>query len=153
MNIGIAENVKWLRMERAGQESLAQYVSRIRHEKGLSLTQVQARSGDTIASSYVSRIENGWVKNPSAAKLCALARGLGVSEDELFAIARGTKEPEGFRESRFWTLYQEVQKIQDEAQRRLVEGMLDGVFRAVNEFPDKKADSFSPRPEAARKSH
>ncbi len=54
-----------------------------------------ARRGNKIASSYVSRIENG-VADPTGItpkKLSALALGLGVPEEEIFAIARGLVPP------------------------------------------------------------
>lgn len=149
MNQFSVENVKCYFV---AKESLALYVSRVRREKGLSLTQVEAKSGRALSSSYVSRIENGYVSNPSASKLRALARGLGVNEDELFAVARGVAAPEEFRESRFWDLFEECQQIENKAHRQLVDEMLDGVIRAVRALPKKRpADSASP-PEAVRRS-
>jgi transcriptional regulator with XRE-family HTH domain len=70
-------------------ESLADFVRRVRSEKGFSLSDVRRNSGLQIANSYVSRIENGEVTNVTPEKLKALAKGLKVSEDEIFAIARG----------------------------------------------------------------
>lgn len=71
-------------------ETLADYVSRVRvQEKHLSLTAVGRNSGGQIDGSYVSRIENGIVTNVSPEKLSALAKGLDVPEDEIFAVARG----------------------------------------------------------------
>lgn len=70
-------------------ESLANYVKRVRADKGFSLADVRRNSGLEIANSYISRIENGEVTNVTPQKLRALARGLGVSEDEIFAVARG----------------------------------------------------------------
>lgn len=58
-------------------------------EKGLSSRDVQARSGNKIADSYVNKITSGKTKNPSISKTQALAVGLGVDEDEVFKIARG----------------------------------------------------------------
>src|SRR6266511_3274709 len=75
---------------RQSTESLADYVRRIRNEKGLSLVDVSGRSGGAIGRTHINRIENGFTTNPSPRKLRALARGLGVPEEELFAIARGT---------------------------------------------------------------
>jgi len=71
---------------------LADYVKRIRNSARLSLLDVErqsAHSGYKIAGSYVSRIENGVARNPSKDKLIGLAKGLGVPEEELFAVARG----------------------------------------------------------------
>ena len=75
---------------RKKKETLSDFVRRIRSEKNLSLMSVQRRSGGQIAGSYVSRIENGYILNVTPKKLRALAKGLGVSEDEVFAIARGS---------------------------------------------------------------
>jgi transcriptional regulator with XRE-family HTH domain len=85
-------------MDREQPESLADYVRGARSRARLSLLDVErqsARSGYKIAGSYVSRIENGIARNPSKDKLVGLARGLGVPEEEVFAIARGKsmKEP------------------------------------------------------------
>lgn len=70
----------------------ADYVRDIRDEKGLSLKDVEIRSGGTITRGYVSQIENRQVlgENVTPRKLKSLAKGLGVSEDELFAMVRGT---------------------------------------------------------------
>ena len=75
---------------RKKKEALSDFVRRIRSEKNLSLMNVNRRSGGHIAGSYVSRIENGYILNVTPKKLRALAKGLGVSEDEVFAMARGS---------------------------------------------------------------
>jgi transcriptional regulator with XRE-family HTH domain len=77
------------------QEDLADYVRRIRSLKGLSQNDVErgSRSGglDGISSAYIGQIEVRQVLGDSltAKKLSALARGLHVSEDEIFDVARG----------------------------------------------------------------
>ncbi|HEY9285912.1 MAG TPA: helix-turn-helix transcriptional regulator [Pyrinomonadaceae bacterium] len=76
-------------MERA--ETLAEFVSRVRQERRLSLNDVVRQSGNQIANSHVSRIENGLTTNVTTEKLRALAKGLGVSEEEIFTVARGGK--------------------------------------------------------------
>jgi transcriptional regulator with XRE-family HTH domain len=73
-------------------EKLPDYIRRIRAEKGLSTADVEKKSGFTVTDGYVSHIENGRVKNVSPEKLRALAKGLGVSEDEIFAIVRGANK-------------------------------------------------------------
>ncbi|MGB7925550.1 MAG: helix-turn-helix transcriptional regulator [Pyrinomonadaceae bacterium] len=75
-------------------ESLADYVRRVRQEKRFSTTEVERQSGGDISDAYVTRIENGYVRNVSPEKLRALAKGLQVSEDEIFAVVRG-KSAEG----------------------------------------------------------
>src|ERR1051325_33793 len=74
-------------------ESLGEYVRRVRTAKGLSTTDVEtvSRRGGAkgISDAYVTRIENGQVTNVSPAKLEALAQGLGVNPEELYAVVRG----------------------------------------------------------------
>jgi len=70
------------------RESLEDFVRRVRKEKGLSTPDIERISGGTITDGYVSQIENGYIKNVSPEKLIALAKGLGVSEEEIFAVAR-----------------------------------------------------------------
>jgi transcriptional regulator with XRE-family HTH domain len=70
-------------------ESLADYVRRMRHEKDLSLADVSERSGNRIGRTHINRIENGELTNVGFDKLRALAKGLGVPEEEVFAVARG----------------------------------------------------------------
>lgn len=72
-------------------EKLHDYIRRVRADKGLSTADVEKKSGFTVTDGYVSHIENGRVKNVSPEKLRALAKGLGVSEEEIFAVARGAK--------------------------------------------------------------
>ena len=61
---------------------------------------------------------------PSARKLAALAKGLGISEDELNARSRGISEPDGFRESGFWELFREYEKLKKPLHKKTVDGYL-----------------------------
>jgi transcriptional regulator with XRE-family HTH domain len=73
-------------------ESLGDFIRRVRTEKGLSLADVEresARHGRRIAGSYVNRIENGVSNRPTADRLEAIARGLRIPVEELFAHATG----------------------------------------------------------------
>lgn len=88
-HIVIADDSKLSPVNSKSKENLADYVRRVRAEKKLSTTDVERQSGHKISDSYVTRIENSYVKNVSPEKLQALAKGLGVSEEEIFAIARG----------------------------------------------------------------
>lgn len=74
------------------RESIADFVRRVRREKDYSLAKVREQSGGNIAPSYLHKIESGDVKNVSPEKLSALAKGLGIPEDEIFAVARGKGE-------------------------------------------------------------
>jgi transcriptional regulator with XRE-family HTH domain len=69
--------------------SLPEFVRNIRAEKRLSVTDVERNSGGEISDSYVSRIESGIVANVSPEKLDALAKGLGISTDVIYRVARG----------------------------------------------------------------
>lgn len=91
MQNGDIENNKVSVVNKKRDESLSDFVRRVRNEKGYSLDKVQQLSLNSINASYVSRIENGQVLQESitAKKLRALAKGLGVPEEEIFAVARG----------------------------------------------------------------
>jgi len=68
---------------------LGDYIREVTDRKDLSDREVARRSRSGITPSYIGNIKNGRVDNPSVKKLQALARGLGVPEDELFRVARG----------------------------------------------------------------
>lgn len=72
-------------------DSLAGFVRKTMEEKNLTLRDVERNSGKTITHSYVNKIKNGISTNPSSSTLRALARGLKVDEEKVFAIARGQK--------------------------------------------------------------
>ena len=78
-------------VEASMSESLADYVQRIRNKKNISTLKVEEQSKGKITNSYVSKIENGYITNVSPEKLKALAKGLGVPEEEVFTVARGSK--------------------------------------------------------------
>lgn len=79
--------------EQAGStEDLRQYVKRTLKLKRLSLRDVQRQSGGSITQGYVGAIIKGTNSNLTVDKLKALARGLGVDEDEIFLVARGAQE-------------------------------------------------------------
>jgi len=84
------------------QKKLAEFVRKTRKEKGLSTPDVERNSGNTITDGYVSQIENLYIKNVSPEKLTALAKGLGIAEEEIFSIVRGKEpNPEAMVEERF----------------------------------------------------
>jgi transcriptional regulator with XRE-family HTH domain len=125
------------------RETLADLVRRVRNEKRLSLREVSLRSGGEIANSHISRIENGESTNLTTEKLQALAKGLGIPEEEIFAVARGKsvsgdlqldelKLVEYFRvlppESREILLaYAEMMSARTSAKGRRVPGVAKGV--------------------------
>ena len=100
--------------KQAVRETLAEYVRRVRGEKRLSLEDVQRNSrrhGAGISRGYVSQIENGYYRNPTPEKLRGLAAGLGVSEEELFALARGEASASisEFQQGEYEKMFEDVQ--------------------------------------------
>jgi transcriptional regulator with XRE-family HTH domain len=88
--------------EKAAMENLGPYVRRMLREKGLTLSDVTRRAGGEISRGYVCEISRGHLSSPTVRKLQALARGLDVAEDEIFAVARGAPDTDHvFVEARF----------------------------------------------------
>ena len=73
-------------------ETVGDFVRRIRTEKNMSCEDVSKRSArkeQRISGSYINRIENNPALKPTADRLKALADGLGVPAQEVFARAVG----------------------------------------------------------------
>lgn len=122
------------------RETLADYVRRVRHAKRLTLHDVEKNSGGGITNSYTSRIENGYVTNVTPEKLQALAKGLGVSEQEIFDVARGKVAENGLESSDFAALYYEYSELPEQA-RREVTPIKDAVFEVFRaEIRRRKAE-------------
>lgn len=98
-------------------EDLADYLRRVRNEKGVSQRDVEVKSGNRISKGYIGQIENREVLGHSVTpqKLQALAVGLGVSEDEIFAVARGKplSQPEVF-DSEIYVMFRGFDELSDE---------------------------------------
>ena len=90
---------------------------RVRNEKGMSQRDVEIKSGNRISKGYIGQIENREVLGHSVTpqKLQALAVGLGVSEDEVFAVARGKSLaiPEVF-DSEIYVMFRGFDELSDE---------------------------------------
>ena len=73
------------------KERLGDAVKRIRDDKNLSLEDVRRKSGNTLATSYLNRIENNQVAADviSIGKLQALAKGLDEPIGKLIELALG----------------------------------------------------------------
>ena len=101
-------------------ESLGDFIRRIRRGKNLSCADVSRRSARKpqrrISGSYINRIENNPKLRVTADRLKALADGLDVPADELFARSVGL-----------------VQGDEDAAEVRLL-------ARFRNLSPERKAD-------------
>jgi transcriptional regulator with XRE-family HTH domain len=70
-------------------QGLAAYVSEKMQRQNLSLHDVAKRSGRRISHATVANVVNATSKEVKASTLAGLAKGLGVSEDEIVAVARG----------------------------------------------------------------
>ena len=70
--------------------ALGIFIKKVRQEKRLSQEKVANIAG--LARSYISRLEDGEFKSPSAMVLIKLAKGLGVSHEALFQAAGYTPE-------------------------------------------------------------
>lgn len=73
----------------ATRESFGEFVTRVLHEKNLSLSDVERRSEKAISDSYLSYIIQEKGRNLTLSKLKALALGLGVSEVMILNAACG----------------------------------------------------------------
>ncbi len=74
-------------------EKLRAFIEEVMKKEGLTNADVQRRSGGEITDSYLIDIRKGKTKHISVEKLNALAKGLGVSNVELFRVASGEDIP------------------------------------------------------------
>lgn len=119
------------------QETLGEFITRMLSEKNLSMYQVEKRTHGAISQSYANRIKNGQIPTPSAAKLSALAKGLGVPESELLAAA-GIGKPSQVdiaheRLAHIESIYQGMPKTKQEKADYLIEILEREIERLLNE--------------------
>lgn len=79
-------------MAKRNKGHLSRYVRRIMKQKGLTQRDIESRSGGEITDGYVSNFLSGAAENPSALKIKALARGLGIDAHVLFDVICGPFE-------------------------------------------------------------
>lgn len=125
------------------QEGLDQYVRRVLKEKGLTVADVQRRAGGEISKGYVCDISNGKVRSLTVHKLKALARGLGVLEEEIFAVARGAAPPNSgeFDESAFAMVFFKYRDLSEEDKKE-VAILLEAVEREVERRRSRSRELF-----------
>lgn len=109
--------------------SLTRYICRILTEKGLSATDVELRAGGKISYSLIAAIAAGECENLRFETLRALAKGLGVAQERLFAVAIGSEMQE-FHEADFAVLHDKYQDLADEDKPEL-EGLLALLHREM----------------------
>lgn len=111
-------------------DKLKDYVRRIIAEKRLNYREVARRSRGLISHSTVGDVLNGRNLNPSIDALRGFAYGLGVTEEEIFAIARG-KEPDEktvVNEG----LYRDLQKLSPQ-NRKIAERQIAAIIQSLAE--------------------
>lgn len=67
-------------------EDFAERIAYARHENGYSLREVQRLTGDEVKSSYLSQLETGQIKSPSARMLLLLGQVYGLDHAELLRL-------------------------------------------------------------------
>jgi transcriptional regulator with XRE-family HTH domain len=95
------------------QESFADYVRRVANEKVLTYREIARRGG--ISSPSISDIISGKTIHVKASTIAALAKGLGVSEEEVFAAYSGKSlaAPEVF-DSEIYVMFRGFDELSDE---------------------------------------
>lgn len=119
----------------ASQETLSDFVRRIRTEKRLSCADVSkqsARCGKRITASYINRLENYPTLKPSADRLRALAKGLGIPVSELMARASGDPFYEGMSDDELYLMT----RFRDLSRERK-----DDVLKLLDLWYSERADS------------
>jgi len=67
--------------------TVAEYVTRAMDDRHLIPAEVARRSQGSLTANYVSKIMHGDVQNPSIPKLKALAKAIGINENDLLRVA------------------------------------------------------------------
>ena len=109
---------------------LQDYVRRLISEKNLNYRQVAYKSRGMISHSTVYDIIAGRNTNPSLLALRGLAKGLGVTEEEVFAAATGKTLEKNSIDNRLALIGLKFQELTDE-QRIDAEALLRALERAV----------------------
>ncbi len=114
--------------------NLGDRIRQLREQFGL--TQGQLASGSSVSQGYLSQLENGEVKNPSAAVLLRVAQAMRVDPDELFEAAgyptvRALREIyRGYESTIESSLLRYLAGLPREKQRRLL-FLLEGIERVL----------------------
>lgn len=120
-------------------ETLSDYVARVMRDKGLSGYDIERSTHRTITQSYVNRIKNGEIATPSAAKLSALAKGLGVTPTELFSRVSGiAADPVRVANERLMAInfaYEGMPKKKKQRADQLID-LLEREIKRISEEPD-----------------
>lgn len=102
------------------------------------LTQGQLAGGSSVSQGYLSQLENGEVKNPSAAVLLRLAQAMHIDPDELFEAAgyptvRTLRQVyQGYESTIDADLLRYLARLPRDRQRRLL-FLLEGMEKVLSE--------------------
>lgn len=116
------------------------------NEKELNYRQVAERSGGLISHTTVFDVVNLRSKDVKAKTLRGLAKGLGVSEDEIFSVTRGkspTDNPD-FKKWKFASLFDEAEQLTPEQMAKF-EILMEMARREVQRMLQEQAEKEPPR--------
>ena len=119
--------------------NLGDKIRQLREDTGL--TQGQLAAGSSVSQGYLSQLENGEVKNPSAAVLLRVAHAIKIDADELFEAAgyptvRTLKEIyQGYESTIDPGLLKYLARLPRDRQRRLLL-LLEGMKQVLGEDDD-----------------
>jgi transcriptional regulator with XRE-family HTH domain len=127
---------------------LGDKIRQLREDTGL--TQGQLATGSSVSQGYLSQLENGEVKNPSAAVLLRVADAIKIDPDELFEAAgyqtvRTLKEIyQGYESTIDPGLLRYLARLPRDRQRRLLL-----VLEGMEQVLDKDESGHTPVPSEA----
>lgn len=114
--------------------NLGDRIRQLRDKQGLTQGQLAIRS--SVSQGYLSQLENGEVKNPSAAVLLRVAQAMRIDPDELFEAAGYStgrtlrRIYEDYESTVDVDLYRYLAGLPRDRQRRLL-FLLDGIERVL----------------------
>ncbi len=127
--------------------NLGDKIRQLREER--RLTQGHLASNSSVSQGYLSQLENGEVKNPSAAVLLRVAQAMNVDPDELFEAAgyptmRTLRQVyEGYLSTVDPDLLRYLAKLPRDRQRRLLL-LLEGMASVLGGSSATEADQPAP---------
>ncbi len=133
--------------------NLGDKIRQLREETGL--TQGQLAAGSSVSQGYLSQLENGEVKNPSAAVLLRVAQAIKIDPDELFEAAgyptvRTLKEIyQGYESTIEAALLHYLARLPRDRQRRLLL-LLEGMEQVLGEGENGSASVLTGESEAVQ---
>lgn len=133
--------------------NLGDKIRQLREDMGL--TQGHLANSSSVSQGYLSQLENGEVKNPSAAVLLRVAQAMHVDSDELFEAAgyptvRTLRQLyRGYESTVDADLLRYLARLPRDRQRRLLH-LLEGMESVLNDAPEL-SDSAPPWENASQR--